>query len=228
MHVFVEENSCLNSIFFFSLILPGIFCSEYISMSVPKCHISLIVLFSFLSAEAFSQAISYNDTLTLDHSEQFKPKPRMVYSVGSTFMFIPHHGSVTGFTVSPSLSVPVSPHLSFNGGIIAGRYYSDLQYPTQEVPMYGAFNEMSLFGSATYHINAQLTFYGAGIKRLTAPSPFNTLPTSSYIIGSTYKFGSFSIGVTMQMSQWNNNFNSLPINSHQVFFSPFRQSQGMW
>jgi hypothetical protein len=152
----------------------------------------------------------------------------MVYSVGSTFMFIPHHGSVTGFTVSPSLSVPVSPHLSFNGGIIAGRYYSDLRMPGPEGSMNRAFNEISVFGSANYHVNSQLTFYGAGIKRLTAPSPFNTLPTSSYIIGSTYKFGSFSIGVAMQMSQWNNNFNSMPINSHQGFYSPLRQSPGMW
>jgi hypothetical protein len=197
-------------------------------MSIHKYHISLIALVTVLSVRAFSQGFSYPDTFTLVNPEQVKLKPRMVYSVGSTFMFIPHHGSVTGFTVSPSLSVPVSPHLSFNGGIIAGRYYSDLRMPGYEGSMNGAFNEISLFGSANYHVNSQLTFYGAGIKRLTPPSPFNTLPSSSYIIGSTYKFGSFSIGVAMQMSQWNNNFNSMPINSHQGFNSPFRQSQGMW
>ncbi len=197
-------------------------------MSVPKCYISLIVLVSLISGQAFSQGISYRDTLTSYNSEQLKLKPRMVYSVGSTFLFIPHHGNVTGFTISPSLSVPVSPHLSFNGGIIAGRYYSNLQYPTHEGSMYGAFNEISVFGSANYHVNSQLTFYGAGIKRLTAPSPFNTLPNSSYTIGSTYKFGNFSIGVAMQMSQWNNNFNSSPINGRQGFYSPFRQNQGIW
>ena len=197
-------------------------------MYVPKYHISLIVLVSLLSARAFSQGINYHDSLSLDNSEQVKPKPRVVYSVGSTFMFIPHHGSVTGFTVSPSLSVPVSPHLSFNGGIIAGRYYSDLRMPAYEGSMNGAFNEISVFGSANYHVNSQLTFYGAGIKRLTAPSPFTTLPSSSYIIGSTYKFGNFSIGVAMQMSQWNNNFNSSPISGRRGFYSPFEQSQGMW
>jgi hypothetical protein len=197
-------------------------------MSLHKYHICLIALVTLLPVRAFSQGFSYPDTLTLDNPDQVKLKPRMVYSVGSTFMFIPHHGSVTGFTVSPSLSVPVSPHLSFNAGIIAGRYYSDLRMPGPEGSMYGAFNEISLFGSANYHANSQLAFYGAGIKRLTAPSPFNTLPSSSYIIGSTYKFGSFSIGVAMQMSQWNNNFNSMPINSHQGFYSPFRQSPGMW
>ena len=152
----------------------------------------------------------------------------MAYSVGSSFMLIPHHGSVTGFTVSPSFSVPVSPHLSFSGGLIAGRYYSDFRKPTLEGSMNGAFNDISVFGSATYLVNSQLTFYGAGIKRLTAPSPFSTLPNSSYTIGSAYKFGSFSIGFSMQMSQWNNSFNSFPINGRQGFYSPFEQSQGMW
>lgn len=197
-------------------------------MSVPKCHVSLIVLVSLLSGQAWSQGISYYDTLALDNSGQVKLKPRMEYSVGSTFMFIPHHGSVTGFTITPSLSVPVSSHLSFNGGIIAGRYYSDLQMTTLEGSRNGAFNELFVFGSANYHINSQLTFYGAGIKRLTVTSPFNTLPNSSYTIGSTYKFGNFSIGVSMQMSQWNNNFNSMPINSRQGFYSPLGQGPGIW
>jgi len=191
-------------------------------MSVTKFNISLIVvLISLLSGQAFSQGISYLDTLALNNSHQLKLKPKMVYSIGSTFMFIPQYGSVTGFTISPSLSVPVSPHLSFNAGIIAGRFFSDLQKPTLEGSMYGAFNEIFVFGSANYHINSQLTLYGAGIKQLTATSPFNTLPNSSYTIGSTYKFGSFSIGVAAQMSQWNNNFNFLPINGRQGFYSPF-------
>ncbi len=198
-------------------------------MSVTKFNISLIViLISLLSGRAFPQGISYRDTLGLNNSQQLKLKPKIVYSVGSSFMFIPRYGSVTGFTISPSLSVPVSPHLSFNAGIIAGRFYSDLQMPTLEGSMNGAFNEISLFGSANYHVNSRLTLYGAGIKRLTNASPFNTLPNSSYTIGSTYTFGSFSIGVEMQMSQWNNNFNSLPINGRHGFYSPFERSQGIW
>ena len=197
-------------------------------MSVTKYILSLIVLVTLIAGQAFSQEISSHDTLALSNSHHQKFKPGMAYFVGSTFMFIPHHGSVTGLTVSPSLSVPVSPHLAFNGGLIAGRYYSDFRKPTLDGSMNGAFNDISLFGSATYQVNSQLTFYGAGIKRLTGTSPFNTLPNSSYTIGSTYKFGSFSIGVFMQMSQWNNSFNSSPINSRQGFYSPFEQSQGMW
>ena len=197
-------------------------------MSILKCYINLIVLTSLLSCSVYSQGIRYKDTLAVDNSEHLKIKPRMEYTVGSTFMFIPHHGSVTGFTVTPSLSVPVSPHLTINGGIIAGRFYNNLQYPPFERSMNGAFNEISIFGSADYHVNSQLTFYAAGIKRLTVNSPYITLPNSSYTIGSTYKFGNFSIGVAMHMSQWNNNFNSVPINGHQGFYSPFEQNQRIW
>ena len=81
-------------------------------MSVLKYYINLIVLTGLLSCPVYSQGIRYKDTLAVDNSEHLKIKPRMQYTVGSTFMFIPHYGSVTGFTVSPSLSVPVSPHLT--------------------------------------------------------------------------------------------------------------------
>jgi len=89
----------------------------------------------------------------------------------------------------------------------------------------GEFNELFIFGSASYHINSQLTLYGAGIKQLTGSSPF-MLPKSSYLIGSTYNFGNFSIGVTLQMSKWNNNLSPFPINGTQGFYSPYEQRPG--
>jgi hypothetical protein len=198
-------------------------------MSAVKCKISLLVIVTLLTGQAFSQGINDHDSISPDNSQQRKIKPRMSYSVGSTFMFIPHHGSVTGFTVSPSLSVPVSSRLSFNAGIIAGHYYSGFRNPTLfEGQMNGSFNDISVFGSANYHVNPQLTFYGAGIKRLTAPAPYSTLPNSSYLVGTTYKFGSFSIGISMQMSQWNYNYNPLPINGRQGFYSPFEPGPVIW
>jgi hypothetical protein len=51
--------------------------------------------------------------------------------VGSTFIIVPHLGTVTGFTLSPFLSIPLSPKLSIDGGIFAGRFYSPYeQRPT--------------------------------------------------------------------------------------------------
>jgi hypothetical protein len=198
-------------------------------MSGCKCNISLIIfLVSIFSNQAFSQKINYHDSLTVDNSQKVNLKPRLVYSIGSTFTVVPHFGSVTGFTLSPSLSVPLSPNLSVNGGIIAGHLYSNVWNSNPEGAMYGVFNELSVFGSASYHINSQLTLYGAAIERLTGNSPLYSFPKSSYTIGSTFNFGSFSIGLAVQMSKWNNNFSPLPINGTQGFYSPFEPGTGIW
>ena len=198
-------------------------------MSGCKCNISLIiVLVSLFSVQAFSQQINYRDSLTGYNSPKVNLKPSLHYSVGSTFMVVPHSGTVTGFTISPFLSIPLSPKLSVEGGIIAGRYYSSLWNINPEGTPNGAFNELSVYGSASYHVNSQLTLYGTGIKQLTGTSPFYFLPKSSYSIGSTYNFGSFSIGVTLQMSKWNNNFSPLPFNGSQGFYSPYEQRPGAW
>ncbi len=190
-----------------------------------RCNISLLVgLVSLFSFQAFSQQTNISTTLTDDKSDMLILKPRLNYSVGSTFMFIPNIGSVTGFTLSPALSVPLSPKLSVNGGIIAGRYYSNLWSSSPEGSMYGAFNELSVYGSASYRVNPQLTLHGTGIRRVTGNSPFYSLPKSSYSIGSTYNFGSFSIGVTLQMSEWDNIYSPFPINGPQGFYSPFERS----
>jgi hypothetical protein len=132
-------------------------------------------------------------------------------------------GTVTGFTISPFLSIPMSPRLSVDGGIIAGRFYSTSYNFNPEGVINGAFNELSVFGSASYHINSQLTVYGTGIKQLTGTSPFYFLPKSSYAIGSIYKFGNSSIGVTLQMSKWNDIHTPLPFNDSQGFYSPYTQ-----
>jgi hypothetical protein len=196
-------------------------------MSGCKCNISLIiVLVSLFSIQAFSQQINYRDSLTEYNSPKVNLKPKLHYLMGSTFIVVPHLGSVTGFTLSPFLSIPLSPKLSVDGGIIAGRFYSAVGNFSPEGAMYGAFNELSIYGSASYHFNSQLTVYGAGIKQLTGSFPFYILPKSSYTIGSSYNFGTFSIGVTLQMSKWNDTFNPLPFNGSQGFYSPYWQRPG--
>jgi hypothetical protein len=110
---------------------------------------------------------------------------------------VPHSGTVTAFTLSPFLSIPLTPKWSVEGGIIAGRYYSSFSNLDPEGALNGAFNELSVFGSAIYHVNSQLTVYGTGIKQLTNTYPFSYIPKSSYVIGSTYNFGNFSIGITL-------------------------------
>jgi len=191
-------------------------------MSGCKCNISLIiVLVSLVSTQAFSQQLNYRDSIADYNSQKVNLKPELHYSVGSTFLIVPHFGSVTGFTLSPFLSIPISPKLSVNGGIIAGRFYSTLSDSNSEGAINGTFNELSVFGSASYHINSQLTIYGVATKQLTGTSPFYFLPKSSYAIGSTYKFGNSSIGITLQMSKWNDVHTPFPFNGSQGFYSPY-------
>jgi hypothetical protein len=192
-----------------------------------KCNIRLIVvLLSLFSVQAFPQQVNYGDSLSGYKSPAVNLKPGLHYSIGSTFSVVPHMGSATGFTVSPYLSVPLSPRLSVDGGIIAGRFYSTLLNMTTESAMHGAFNGLSIFGSASWHFNSQLTLYGAGIKQLAGTSPFNSLPKSSYTIGSNYNFGVFSIGVAVQVSKWDNNLSPFPINGSQGFYSPYELRPG--
>jgi len=195
-------------------------------MSGCKCNISLIiVLVSFISIQAFSQQINYRDSLAEYNSQKVNLKPKLYYSVESTFIIVPHLGTVTGFTLSPFLSVPLSPKLSVDGGIIAGHFYSALGNFNPEGALNGEFNELSVYGSASYHINSQLTVYGTGIKQLTGTSPFYFLPKSSYSIGSSYNFGNFSIGVTLQRSEWNGILSPLPFSGSQGFYSPYMQDR---
>ena len=96
-------------------------------MSGSKCNISLItVLVSLFSIQAFSQQINYGDSLSEYNSQKVNLKPKLHYSVGSTFIIVPHLGTVTGFTLSPFISIPLSPKWTVDGGIIAGRFYSAL------------------------------------------------------------------------------------------------------
>ena len=198
-------------------------------MSGNKPHINLIIVLIFLfSVQSFSQQINSRDSLDFYNSQKGSLKPRMNYSVGSTFMYVPHMGTVTGFTLSPSFSIPVSPRLSVEGGIIAGRYYTGLSGIYPENSINSSFSELSVYGSASYHVSSKLTVYGAGIKQLAGTSPLYSLPKSSYAIGSTYNFGNFSVGVTLQMSKWDNNLNSMPFSGTRGFYSPYEQRPGIF
>lgn len=187
----------------------------------------IIVLTLLLPVQAYSQQVSHSDSLALYDAINVNRKPVINYSIGSIFMFVPHLGSVTGFTVSPSLSVPLSSKWSVKSGIIAGHYYSTLGNLNTEGVMPGTFNVLSLYGSAIYHVNPKLTLYGIGTKRLTNNFSFYSIPKSSYAIGSIYNFGDFSIGLTLQVSKWNNAFGPEPFNGYNGLNSRYGQGPGM-
>ena len=197
-------------------------------MAGSKFRISLIIaLVSMAASEAFSQQAYYRDSITGYNNEKVILKPRIHYSAGSSLTVIPHLGTVTGFTASPFLSIPLSSKLSVNGGLIAGRYFSVLRDITTEGVLSGAYNELSVYGSAAYHVNPQLTVYGIASKQLAGTTPYSFMRGSSYTVGSTMKFGEFSIGFAMQVSKWDDAFSHFPVGNSQGFYSPFIHRPGI-
>jgi hypothetical protein len=194
-------------------------------MSRQKNIILIAGLIFLLSIRANAQQVSLPDTLVRYNSGKALLKPTLNYAAGTSFMFMPHIGSVTGITLTPQVSVPLSSKLTVDGGIIAGHYYSAFTTPGNDGlakgSFNGTFNTISLYGSATYYLNPRLTLYGSGIRQLAGNSPFNAIPKSSYSIGSAYNFGSFSIGVTVHMTNWNNTPGLIPFNSTRGLYSPF-------
>jgi hypothetical protein len=195
-------------------------------MSGCRVNISLIVaLVSLFSFQAFSQQAKTGNGLAEDNSGQVLFKPGLHYSVGSSFTAIPHLGSVSEVTLSPFLSIPLSPRLSVDGGIMASYFYSAPRKYEDGGLAYGSFTGLSVYGSASYHFNPQLTLYGSAIKQIAGTSAFYSIPKSSYTIGSAYNFGNFSVGVTFQMSNWENIYSPFPAKGSQGFYSPFERSR---
>ena len=190
------------------------------------CRVNIIVIVVMVllfPLQVFSQQANNAASITDENSGKVLYKPRLHYSIGSSFLVAPRLGSVSEVTFAPALTVPLSPKLSVEGGIMAAYYYSapfktDITgFPT------GSFNGLYVYGSAIYQFSPQLTLYGSAIKEIAGNSPFNSMAGSSYSIGSQYNFGNFSIGVTFQMSDRNNIYSPFQSNSQQGFYSPFNQ-----
>jgi hypothetical protein len=194
-------------------------------MSGGRYKISLIVgLVLLFSVQAFSQQRDIGNKVAEENTEKDLFKPRLNYMVGSSLTVVPHLGSVSALTLSPLLSVPLTPRLSVEGGIIASYFYSSPLKSDITGFDYGSFTGLSVYGSASYQFSPQLTLYGSAIKQLAGSSPFYSIPKSNYTIGTAYNFRNFSIGVTFQMSNWDNIYSPFPVNGSQGFYSPFERS----
>jgi hypothetical protein len=187
-------------------------------MITRKLFLSITIILSFLiTSQAYSQEITSVDSLQNLNSSPSRFKPQFHYSVGSSFTYIPRYGSVTGLTFSPYLSYLVSPKVSIEAGIIAGRYYSSLKNILPEPGIKNSFNALSVYGSARYQLNERLSVYGIGQKQFFGSMPLYTNPTTSFTFGSTLTFGNFSVGAAIRMSDWSNNAYSPFGGSHSYF-----------
>lgn len=195
-------------------------------MTGNRFKISLIILLvSLFSFQVFSQQTDIGTGHTDDNSGKVLFKPGFHYSVGSSFIVAPRLGSISAITFSPAFSIPLSPKLSVEGGIMGSYFYSS-QWGSDYVGFHdGSFTGLAVYGSASYHFNPQLTLYGSAIKQFAGTSTFYSLPQSRYTIGSAYNFGNFSIGVSLQMSTWDNIYTPFPVNGSRGFYSPYEQGR---
>jgi len=172
--------------------------------------IAFLLLLLLTPLKAFNQLYLPADSISLLDSPVIKAKPVLHYSIGSTFTYIPGHGSVTGLTISPFYSFPLNPKVSVEAGIIAGRYFSNLNNTFQELRYGSSFNSLSVFGSATYHLNKRLSLYGTGIKQLAGSMPMYNLSGNRFSVGSTLDFGNFRIGAEISVSDRYNYYSPFP------------------
>lgn len=186
----------------------------------------LILLVSVFSVSSFSQQNNYSDSLPVFIAQKQLLKPIMHYSAATTFITSPGAGSLAGFTVSPSVSLPVTQRLSFHGGVIAGRYYSLFRASDPVGFNPSALYGVSVYGAASYQLTSKLTLFGSGVRRVTN-SPLSLLPKSSYTIGSSLKLGSVSISAAFSMSEWNDNLSPFGFNSSRGFYQGFGQRPGV-
>ncbi len=145
----------------------------------------------------------HNNRKMLPNSTYFKPVWNV--SLGSSMVYSPHSGSLTGFSVTPVLSMPLSKRLSVYGGASVTRFYMPGGIPLPESGMQTTTGVVSLFGTASYKLNDHIMLYGTGVKHLGTPppliSPFSPFYSDSFTVGSVLKLGDhFSFGASLRMS----------------------------
>jgi hypothetical protein len=183
--------------------------------------VCLMVLGLLFSMIAHSQEFTAIDSANVFPVSNLKIKNKIHYSLGSSFMFVPRYGSISGMNASAFYSIPVSSRLTVEAGLLAGRYYSAFKGINPENKVYNTFNTLSVYGTAAYQLNQRLTVYGTGIKQLAGQMPLYNMPSNSFTFGSTLNFGNFSVGASIQMSDWNNYFSPSRYSGNPDYFSGF-------
>ncbi len=191
-------------------------------MSIRKLLYCIIAFLCLLNTRnTFAQGIEVFDSIGEPSYLKVKSGPQMRNSVGSSFMFMPKYGSVSGLTASSFLVLPITLKLSVEGGVIAGRYFPVMKNFPSEQGANHFYNTLSFYGSANYQITPRLSLYGTGIKQLGAFIPFNHLPSSSYSFGSNLNFGNFTIGAEIRMTDWDNYYFPSPFGAEMGNFSSY-------
>jgi len=129
-------------------------------------------------------------------------KGELGLSVSSTYTWMQGYGSMMGFSLMPTYTLPLNEKWALHGGLIASTYYGLGDMPYGE-GLYGSpsMSNLSVFGAASYKLTDRLILHGAGVKQLTT-LPGSTISSWSgdrLSFGAIYHIGdNMSIGASVQ------------------------------
>ncbi len=193
----------------------------------------IIVLVNFLVLPAMAQEYKNDfnfssefDTLVIPEKNQ-----RLTWdtNLGSSFIYSKAFGSATEFFAAPQVNYGITPKFAIHGGLmfsytsVFGQSNSDENGYMMPI----AFPGMSVYGSASYRLNKNVTFYGTGIRHMSnfyskdAPAFLNK-PYNSYSFGSSIRLGNkVTIGASLHVND-RNKYNSPFLGpSDGAYYSPF-------
>ena len=149
--------------------------------------------------------------------------PEWHIHMGSSFTYNPLFGSISGFSVTPALSMPLTSRISLTGGAMINQFGS---LPIiRDVP--NATGMVSVFGAASYQVNDKLVLYGSAIKHLghlpNAMLPFSQSISDQFTLGSELKLGDhLTIGAAFRVNSSNMN-SYYGLNPWYDPYRPFQQ-----
>lgn len=171
---------------------------------------SLFLFLATCSASlAFSQKPVVDDSLVAQSFINTDKKPSIHYAMESNLLISPRFGTLSEINARSFAGIPIKSKLYTELGIIVSHYNSNLINFQNEKINYSSFNSLSVYGMAAYQVNERLTFYGMGTKQLGVFYPLFNFPTGSLTLGSNLKFGNFTFGASLHVTDMNaNNLNA--------------------
>ena len=198
-----------------------------------KKVVFIIVLTNFLVPLATGQEYQSDFDFSSEYDTLVIPQKNQRLSwntnVGSSFMYSKAFGSASEFFAAPQVNYGITPKFAIHGGLMFSytSFFGQANSDENGYSMPIAFPGMSLYGSASYQLNKNVTFYGTGIRHMSnfyskdVPA-FMNKPYNSYSFGSSIRLGNkVTIGASFHVND-RNKYNSPFLSpSNGAYYSPF-------
>ena len=177
--------------------------------------LSLILIAILFGLPGFSQDKSSGDTMSDVGRKLQKLKWEM--NIGTSYSFFSNYGGAMNYYAAPGFIYPINDRFSFHGGIVTG-VFSHFQAPGNESAVQAIQSGYtSFYGSVSYRLNPDITFYGTGVKSLANYGQINPFYLNGYdeiSFGSTVRLGeNVTVGASVHFRNYKPGVNE--------FSSPF-------